>query len=97
NPNGAINVCKNAPIGELRTGCLVGAVQDSFWDPTGQDAALAFCKILTEREEKDSCYNTIFGRSTQVLASAQEHNAFCQKAEASYQQTCLQPSPFINE
>lgn len=87
-PDEAIKNCSYAPEGELRIGCLIGAVQDSFWDPTGQDEAIAFCKLLTDGKEKETCYSTIFERAPQVLVSKEDLKTFCAKAE-SYQVKCL--------
>jgi plastocyanin len=89
NPAGAIAACRHAPEGNARNWCLSGAVQDSFWDPSGQDLGLQFCKILTEPAQKDICYATIFGRATQVLVSSDDLRAFCKKAEEIYQAQCL--------
>lgn len=88
NPAGAIAACGNAPKGEMRIGCLNGAAQDAFWDPSGADASLTFCKLLTDGTEKSSCYATIFGRASEILGSPGELGAFCEKAESSYQALC---------
>lgn len=88
NPAGSIAACANAPAGSLRRDCLAGAVQDSFWDPTGQDNAIAFCTMLTEMEEKKVCYDTIFGRAPLLLAEKNEIKRFCEKVEKSYQASC---------
>ncbi|MDA1334585.1 MAG: hypothetical protein O2794_01045 [bacterium] len=89
NPPGAISTCYNANPGTDRLGCLMGAVQDTFWDPSGQDNAISFCKLLTPEDEKDTCYGMIFGRAPQVLTKEADHRAFCQKAETTYQGRCL--------
>lgn len=85
---GAIKACTFAPKGEMRIGCLIGAAQDRFWDPTGQDEAIKFCQMLTEREEKDSCYTTILARAPEVLANKQALKSFCDKVETPYQPSC---------
>jgi hypothetical protein len=87
NPNNAIAACAEAPAGALRRDCLSGAVQDSFWDPTGQDNAIAFCTLLTNTEEKKSCYDTIFGRAP-LLIAGDDLKRFCKKAEEPYQASC---------
>ncbi len=84
----AIKMCSYAPKGSARVGCLVGAVQDTFWDPSGQDIALGFCKKLTDKEEKDACYGTIFGRAPEVILAREAHEAFCAKAEEAYKGQC---------
>lgn len=84
----SIAYCSNAPRGELRNQCLIGAVQDYFWTPDGASSAIEFCKTLTDSLEKDACYNTIFDRATQVLNSKPDFVNFCQKAEKKYQDAC---------
>ncbi len=88
NAKGAIVACANAPKGPYRLECLMGAVQDSMWDPTGQDDALSFCKLLTDKEEKDACYNVIFSRAKEIFTSEAELQTFCDKAEKEYQSNC---------
>ena len=81
--------CSYAPKGTMRVGCLIGAVQDSFWDSSGQDEAIGFCKALTDKEEKTSCYDILFVRAPDILAK-NDLGAFCKKAEAEYQSLCMQ-------
>lgn len=88
NSTGAIGACQSVPGGSLRIDCLVGAVQDSFWDPSGQDQAIGFCKLLISSKEKSACYNTIFERAPQVLASKSDLSLFCSKAEYQYRDLC---------
>jgi hypothetical protein len=88
-PTDAIRSCTNAPEGEFRIGCLVGAVQDAFWDPSGQDQALSFCKVLSVKAEKDACYEIVFMRAPQILPSQREIQSFCGKVEAGYRTSCL--------
>jgi len=88
NPNAMIQACQSSPLGPMRNGCLVGAVQDSFWDPSGQDTALTLCKTLKRKDEKDECYNTIFWRAPDVLAAKTDQEAFCLKTESAYQDQC---------
>lgn len=94
-PANAIAACAAAPAGSNRTDCLVGAAQDTFWDPSGQDAALAFCKLLGNTDEKDACYRTIVERAPQVLASPQEQQRFCDTVEAAYRMACRSSMPVI--
>jgi len=88
-PAGAIIGCANVPPGPSRVDCLVGAVQDTFWDPSGQDRALRFCRLLNDKTEKDACYNDIFDRAPGVLTAKEDLKAFCQKAESQYQKKCF--------
>ncbi|HUQ30335.1 MAG TPA: cupredoxin domain-containing protein [Candidatus Paceibacterota bacterium] len=73
-----------------RIDCLNGAVQNSFWDPSGADQSLAFCKLLTDSSEKSACYTTIFQRAPEVIADKSERRAFCEKAEESYRALCTE-------
>ncbi len=88
NAPGAIAACNFVLKGDHRIECINGAVQDAFWDPTGQDAALHFCQLLTDKGEKDACYQTIFGRAPDVLTSKKDLGTFCNKAEDGYQKMC---------
>lgn len=88
-PQGAIRVCSTVASSPSRIHCLDGAVQDSFWDPSGQDKALHFCKLLTEETEKGACYTTIFTRAPEVVASKNDLKHFCSKSEPPYHGRCL--------
>lgn len=87
---GAIIDCSTAPAGDQRIWCFNGAVQNTFWTPQGQDQAIDFCMQLNEPAEKEGCYSTIFRRATLVLESNADLSAFCEKAEAGYQQPCFE-------
>ncbi len=85
---GAIVACSNAPS-KYRLDCLGGAVQDSLWDPSGEDDALKFCHLLKDKEEKNYCYSIIFQRATEIFESKEDAKKFCLKAETDHQQDCL--------
>lgn len=87
NPKEATRACLNAPEGNMRTYCLNGAIQDTFWDPSGQDLAIEFCRTLTNKD-KDDCYDVIFKRAPQVLPTKSELKIFCSKVEKEYQEKC---------
>jgi plastocyanin len=93
NPSGALKDCKEVSQEEFRKDCLIGAVQDYFWDSSGQDNAITFCKLLTEAKEKESCYRTIFKRAPSILSSS-DLKRFCQKAEKPYEPLCLSYQKF---
>ena len=86
----AIADCGTVPFGEARTWCLKGAVQNTFWDPDGQDVALDFCASLDESSEKQGCYETIIRRAPLVIDAETDLEAFCLKAEQDFQDACLQ-------
>lgn len=72
-----------------RKDCLNGAVQNSFWDPSGQTQAVDFCKRLTDTSEKQGCYNTLFERATQLFATAADKQSFCNLVEAGSKPACI--------
>ena len=90
NPKGAIDSCSFLPPGDLRIGCLVGAAQDTFWDPAGQVTARLFCSLLTDTIEKSNCYETIFQRAPLVLINTTEKKQFCASVEDAYRERCRQ-------
>lgn len=83
----AISKCQYAPVGLMRQECLSGAVQDTFWDPTGKDEAISFCALLTDRGENNRCFQTIAARASEVLAGS-NLKAFCQKIPYNLQIYC---------
>lgn len=88
NPEAAIRECMFAPAGRMRAHCMGGAVQDTFWDEHGQDRALHFCAILTDAQEKESCYKVIADRAKSVLQTSDDKKAFCSRAEPQFRQQC---------
>lgn len=83
----AIERCNFAQAGEMRVECLSGAVQDTFWDSTGQDEAISFCTLLTDISEKDRCYQTIASRASEVL-KGEDLKVFCRKIPKNLQYLC---------
>jgi plastocyanin len=87
-PEKTIALCQTVPYGDLRRHCLMGAVQDTFWEKSGQTVALAFCKLLIDNQEKEACYVMITERASQVLMTEQEKKQFCQQMEDPYNEIC---------
>ena len=87
NPQGSITACANAK-GSYWADCLNGAIQDTFWDASGADEGLTFCRTLTSVEDKTLCYNLQFARATQVFTAQSDIKNFCEKAETEYQHLC---------
>lgn len=83
----AISKCQYAPQGQMRQECLSGAVQDTFWDPTGKDEAISFCTILSDNGERDRCYQTIASRASEVLVGSDLYT-FCQSIPTNLQYLC---------
>ncbi len=90
NPAAAIAACAKSPSSQFRLWCNNGAVQDSFWDPSGQDNALNYCALLTSPDEKTGCYETIFERAPQILLNKEALVSFCEKAEPAFIARCRQ-------
>jgi len=72
----------------LRTDCLVGAVQDWFWDASGADRALRFCALISEASQKGVCYLTLIIRAASIYPDPQAVAEFCAKVEADYRRSC---------
>ena len=87
-PERAIRLCSYAENPANRLDCMDGAVQDSFWDPSGADDALAFCRALDEDDEKRRCYSTIVERARLVLDDPLALKGFCGRVEAGYREGC---------
>src|SRR5262245_31370769 len=85
--SGAIRACGSAPAGSPRIACLSGAVQNLFWDGSGQNAAIQFCRKLNDPAEKRGCYDTIISRADVVLTS-DARGLFCADIEEPYQRQC---------
>jgi plastocyanin len=83
-----IHECNYATESDNRLACLSGAVQNSFWDPTGQTVAIDFCMRLTQDSEKQGCYTTIFDRATQLLTTRAQLDIFCAAVEDAFMETC---------
>jgi hypothetical protein len=84
---GAIKACRYAPAGSLRVSCLSGAVQDLFWDASGQTVAIQFCRQLGDASEKRGCYDTIIARAETTL-TPDDRRQFCGAIEEPYQRQC---------
>jgi hypothetical protein len=86
-PSGSIRACGSAPAGALRVACLSGAVQDLFWDASGRNVAIQFCRQLNDAAEKRGCYDTIISRAG-VALTADGRGPFCAEIEEPYQRQC---------
>lgn len=86
---GAIKACGAINDASNRLFCLNGAVQNYFWEPSGQAAALSFCATLQMATEKESCYTTIAQRAALVLPTTTAKARFCYNVEAPWQSRCV--------
>lgn len=85
---GQLKACGQVKNQNYRIQCLNGAVQNSFWDPSGQATARSFCQLLQNPEEKQACYVTIFERANQLITAAEPQQQFCAAVETGYQPQC---------
>lgn len=85
-----IKACGNVTNKDYKIQCLNGAVQNSFWDPSGQITARTFCQLLDNSDEKQACYQTIFERAQQLMADDNARRTFCATIEESHTNQCLQ-------
>ena len=89
-PARAIELCSFAPEGLYRTHCIAGAVQDRFWDPSGAEEAVEFCRLLGDSgDAADWCWDTIIERARGVLADSAAKQAFCDRVPDSRREGCL--------
>ena len=87
NPEQAIHLCSYAEDRRDRRDCLGGAVQDTFWDASGSDNALAFCGLVQD-EEKNRCYSTIIARAHHIFGTPQQLQVFCDRIGEEYRKGC---------
>jgi len=73
--------------------CLIGAVQDQFWDESMADNAILFCDVLSGMDRDINCYNMMIGRAADVLSTREKFEAFCAKMPDSHLQFCLETQP----
>lgn len=86
--------CNFAPFGQMRAECLAGAVQDTFWDPTGQGEALEFCSQVKDSSELERCYQTIALRGSEVLKD-KALDTFCKKIPVKLQYLCQKEAAIV--
>jgi plastocyanin len=84
----AIKICGEVAKTNDRSLCLSGAVQDFFWDTSGQQEALEFCRLVSAPDTKAGCYETIFGRAIDVLPDNQSKTVFCNLVETEFSDSC---------
>jgi hypothetical protein len=87
-PDQAIAECANVAVVLHREDCIAGAVQNSFWDASGTDDALAFCGLVEAGSAKARCYRTLIDRAPLIYATQAELLAFCARVEPGYGDDC---------
>lgn len=73
--------------GDHQTDCIIGAVQDQFWDKTGANQGLEFCKLLTKPGQKKVCYINLLNRAKELLTK-HEAVSYCNSFEEAYRFVC---------
>lgn len=91
----AMAKCQFAPYGEARSECLSGAVQDFFWDPSGQGQAIYFCSLLKDPKEIKRCWETITIRAGEVLISS-DNQEFCKNIPTDIDVYCKSESQNVS-
>ena len=86
-PAASISGCRNAPPGAPLTACLVGAVQNGFWEQHGADRSIAFCAMLTDNAAAQ-CFGTIITRARSLFSIPTEFKQFCEALPETRQQSC---------
>jgi hypothetical protein len=69
--------------------CIAGASQDKFWHESQQDDALKMCKAMQQTSSKQTCYETISARGSEIITSHDSSQAFCTKFEPEYAKLCV--------
>ncbi len=90
-PERSISLCASVAAPHDRRDCLVGAVQDYFWDAGGADASVAFCRALDDALEARSCFETIVERAREILVEAAPRSEFCRSLDPPHRTRCEAP------
>ncbi|MCI0565849.1 hypothetical protein L0Y46_01485 [bacterium] len=71
-----VSDCMTAPRDEEKAWCFMGAAQDLFWDPAGEDEARSLCGLLSGDYLKQACYEKIIDRAFYLL-DEKSLDSFC--------------------
>ena len=94
-PARAIELCGIIRGFDNRLDCLEGAVQDRFWDRSGEDEALTFCALLEDEDGKRACHWTIIHRARDVYSGSDGFASFCARVEEPYAIWCEDPNRML--
>ena len=93
-PARAIRFCSYVADPSLRRTCLSRVVQNWFWEASGATAALDFCRLLKEEDDKRDCYETVITRAVVIYEEPTDVQSFCGKVEQGYRSApCANPTP----
>ncbi len=87
-PERAIDICRYPGQPQQRVDCLIGAIQDAFWEAGDAETGLKFCRLLDDPGDKRVCYTEITGRARQVLPDQAALGRFCARIEERYRAGC---------
>ncbi len=87
-PRRGIEACGLVSNKSRRLDCLEEAVQDRFWDRSGADGALEFCRLVQGADENERCYWKIAWRASQLFETEGEFREFCNSFERDYLWLC---------
>ena len=72
-----------------RNWCLKGVLNNSLWDPSQADGAIAFCALSLETSFEEECYDRLMTQIAEVVPQ-QDVQHFCEKLPEYYQAECMQ-------
>ena len=81
-------VCMDIAYIPGRNGCLEGALNNLFWDPSHADRTIAFCELALRSSFEEICYDRMVTQAAEVLPR-EDMSAFCAKLPKQYQGMCL--------
>ena len=87
-PQKAIDACGLVATLSHRLDCLEEAVQDRFWEVSGAEEVLEFCRLLEGADENERCYWKIAWRASQLFESEAGYREFCSRFEEDYRWLC---------
>ena len=96
-PERSIGVCKKIQNKTQSDHCIIGALQDQFWDESQASSAIEFCELLKSTELGDICYKQIIQRAADVLLTEESKSSFCVKIPKMHQDKCFAATPSVFE
>lgn len=92
-PKKSIAVCNAIQDKKHSNQCLMGALQDQFWDISQSNGAIQFCEELVKTDFEQTCYEMIIQRATDVLLTPEMNKIFCNKIKPKYKENCNKAKP----
>ncbi|MEK6983388.1 MAG: hypothetical protein AABX33_02350 [Nanoarchaeota archaeon] len=92
NPEASIQICREITNKQNSDSCIIGVLQDQFWDESQASGAIDFCLHLANTSLEQNCYNQITIRGADVLTSMQ---TFCEKFPEKYYEICINAKPSV--